>query len=97
MYCPNTGQQILDGIDRKQVLNANVLDYLLANPDFIPKEWESHGTVQFIGTIYRSGLGRFDGLRYREIVFIDGKWIEDHHSIYLYEDMYGVQPFAVKA
>lgn len=93
-YCPNTGQQILDGIEKKQVLNANVLDYLLANPDLIPKEWESHRDVSFIGTIYCSDSG---SLRYRSIRFYNGKWTENDHTIYLYECLYGVQPFAVKA
>ncbi|MDE2001222.1 MAG: hypothetical protein KGI60_01480, partial [Patescibacteria group bacterium] len=36
----------------KPVLNANVLDYLLANPHLIPEEWKGKA-VFFWGTIYR--------------------------------------------
>ncbi|MFA6324741.1 MAG: hypothetical protein WCX46_00730 [Candidatus Paceibacterota bacterium] len=41
----------------KKVLNVNVLDYLLAHPDIIPKEWkkDEKGNTRFIffwGTIY---------------------------------------------
>ena len=36
------------------VLNSNVLDYLLANPHYIPEEWKAptFGMVFFWGTIY---------------------------------------------
>ncbi|MFA6604300.1 MAG: hypothetical protein WCT10_05735 [Patescibacteria group bacterium] len=50
------GDEIRKEMAYKPVLNANVLDYLLAHPEIIPKEWKS---VCFWGTIYRSGTVRF--------------------------------------
>lgn len=38
------------------VLNANVLDYLLANQHLIPEEWKGKN-VFFWGTVYRSSRG----------------------------------------
>lgn len=39
------------------VMNSNVLDYLLDNYEFIPKEWRNKD-LYFWGTIYRSPAGR---------------------------------------
>jgi hypothetical protein len=44
------------------VMNANVLDFLLANPDLIPEEWkkDEHGNTRYIffwGTVYRDRGG----------------------------------------
>lgn len=54
------------------VLNANVLDYLLANPDLIPHEWEKEDrAVFFWGTIYRNQSG------YRYVRYLHrnaGRW-----------------------
>ena len=51
------------------VLNANVLDYLLANPHLIPKEWEGK-CVFFWGTVYRAR----GNLCVRYLYWIDGEW-----------------------
>lgn len=40
----------------KPVMNANVLDYLLARPELIPKEWKGK-YIFFWGTIYRDSDG----------------------------------------
>lgn len=46
----------------KNVCNANLLEFYLANPQFIPKEWtektssNAYLRVHFWGTIYRNGL-----------------------------------------
>jgi len=40
----------------KPVMNANVLDYLLARPELIPKEWKGK-YIFFWGTIYRRSGG----------------------------------------
>ncbi|MEK7105931.1 MAG: hypothetical protein AAB895_01060, partial [Patescibacteria group bacterium] len=43
----------------KKILNANVLDYLLANQERIPADWRE-GRIFFLGTTYRdSSGGRF--------------------------------------
>lgn len=46
----------------RKVLNANVLDYLMANPEVIPEDWkkDKEGNpieVCFFGTIYRRSDG----------------------------------------
>jgi len=46
------GDKLCKALANKLVLNANVLDYLLANPHLIPEEWEGKA-VFFWGTIYR--------------------------------------------
>jgi hypothetical protein len=55
------GRDLWNVIEQKEipVLNANVLDYLIAHPHLIPKDWV-HKCVYFWGTIYyESGLGGF--------------------------------------
>lgn len=61
------------------VLNANVLDYLLEHPHLIPEDWKGK-VVYFWGTIYRGSGGRlcvrylvFGGGRWRA----DGRWLDD--------------------
>ena len=45
------GNELRKALARQPVLNANVLDYLLAHPHFIPEEWKGR-VVFFWGTIY---------------------------------------------
>lgn len=52
-------------------LNGNILDYLLANSQLIPKKWKSK-TVFFYGTFYRSIIG---SLYVRCLKRDDNKWI----------------------
>ncbi|MEK7649545.1 MAG: hypothetical protein AAB367_01085 [Patescibacteria group bacterium] len=53
------------------VLNANVLDYLLANQHLIPEEWKEKGkAVFFWGTIYRC----LDGHLYVRYLCFNGRW-----------------------
>lgn len=52
------------------VLNANVLDYLLANPHLIPEEWKGK-CVFFWGTVYR---GRGGDLCVRCLYWSGGGW-----------------------
>lgn len=55
---PYAGWQLEDELKDKPVLNANVLDYLLAHPDLIPEDWKGK-RVYFWGTIYQvEGFGR---------------------------------------
>jgi len=50
------GNKLREELKGKKVLNANVLDYLLANPKVIPKEWNGKA-IFFWGTIYRDSDG----------------------------------------
>jgi len=58
-----------------QVLNINVLDFLLANKDQIPDEWKGKN-IFFLGTIFNEKGGR-QSVCYLEW---DGSdWVSDHH------------------
>jgi hypothetical protein len=51
------GNDLRKELANQPVLNANVLDYLLAHPELIPEEWKGKA-VFFWGTIYRRSDGR---------------------------------------
>jgi hypothetical protein len=51
------GNDLRKELKDKEVLNANVLDYLLAHPELIPDAWKDKA-VFFWGTIYRRSDGR---------------------------------------
>ena len=51
------GNKLRKELANKDVLNANVLDYLLAHPELIPEEWKGK-LIFFWGTIYRDSDGR---------------------------------------
>lgn len=46
------GHDLREELADKPVMNANVLDYLLAHPELIPESWKGK-TIFFWGTIYR--------------------------------------------
>ncbi len=50
--CRYEGHKLRKRLEGEPVLNANVLEYLLENPHFIPVEWKSRH-VFFWGTIYK--------------------------------------------
>jgi len=50
------GEDLQKDLENKQVLNANVLDFLLKNPHLIPEDWKGKA-VFFWGTIYRDSNG----------------------------------------
>ncbi len=50
------GNKLREELKGKSVLNANVLDFLLANPLLIPEEWKGKA-VFFWGTVYRNADG----------------------------------------
>lgn len=63
----------------KPVMNANVLDYLLAHPELIPEEWKGK-YIFFWGTIYRYS----DGCLFVRCLYWDGSewywyycWLDD--------------------
>jgi hypothetical protein len=53
------GRDLRKYLSNKQVMNANVLDYLLAHPELIPEEWKGK-YVFFWGTVYRGPAGFLD-------------------------------------
>ncbi len=46
------GDELRKELENKHVLNANVLDYLLAHPELIPEGWKDK-MIYFWGTVYR--------------------------------------------
>lgn len=68
------GNKLRKELVDKFVLNANVLDYLLAHPDLIPGDWR--GTAIFFwGTIYGDSFSN----RYVRCLRWDGRrWGQDH-------------------
>ena len=64
------GHELRKDLAKKPVMNANVLDYLLANPHLIPEEWKDK-SVFFWGTIYRNAVG---DLCVRSLYWGGGTW-----------------------
>ena len=50
------GNDLREELSGKKILNANILDYLLAHPELIPEEWKVK-PIFFWGTIYRLLIG----------------------------------------
>ena len=50
------GNKLRKELESQPVLNANLLDYLLAHPELIPEEWKGKYTF-FWGTVYRYSGG----------------------------------------
>ena len=84
------GNKLRKALAKKPVLNANVLDHLLANPHLIPEEWKGKA-VFFWGTIFR----RRDGDLYVRALFWNGGW--DWFFHWLADDWDGYDPAAVSA
>lgn len=51
-----TGHELREELKGIPVYNANLLDYLLNNPELIPNEWKGK-VVEFWGTIFRDSNG----------------------------------------
>ena len=71
------GNKLRQELADKPVLNANVLDYLLAHPHLIPEEWkrDEKGCVRgilFLGTTYRGPSNR---LFVRLLYWNNREWI----------------------
>lgn len=64
------GHKLRKELANQPVLNANVLDFLHAHPELIPKEWKGK-RVYFWGTIYSDSLGI---LYVRCLYFREGRW-----------------------
>jgi hypothetical protein len=67
------GNKLRAELASEPVLNANVLDHLLAHPELIPEEWKGKA-IFFWGTIYRCSDGR---LCVRYLYWRDGRWYCD--------------------
>lgn len=83
------GDDLRQKIEHKDVLNACVLDYLLAHPEFIPNEWKGM-RVFFWGTIYRNSAG---SLIVRYLSWNGDKWYWDRR--YTTSDWNSGNPAAV--
>ena len=70
------GHELRKELADKRVMNANELDFLLANPDLIPEGWkiDEDGSTRYIffwGTVYRHS----DGFLYVRCLYWDGgRW-----------------------
>ena len=64
------GHDLRKELENQPVMNANVLDYLLAHPDLIPESWKGK-VVFFWGTIYR---GADDDLYVRFLGWLGSRW-----------------------
>lgn len=85
------GNKLRKELDNQLVLNANVLDYLLAHPELIPEEWKGK-YIFFWGTIYRDSGG---DLYVRCLSWGGSKW--DWHCNWLDNDFDSGHPAAVCA
>ena len=85
------GNTLRERLKGKPVLNANVLDYLLAHPELIPEDWKGK-YVFFWGTIYRNSGGN---LCVRYLYWRDGWWAWGRN--WLDRDFNGYRPAALRA
>ena len=67
-----SGYDLQKELAAKKVLNANVLDYLLAHQHLIPESWKGKA-VFFWGTIYRDASGNLY-VRYLYWIGVRGVW-----------------------
>ena len=91
------GNKLRKELAKKPVFNANVLDYLYANPHLIPEEWkkDEQGNTRYIffwGTIYRDSSGN---LYVRFLYWGGGGW--DWLCYWLGNDWDDDDPAAVPA
>lgn len=89
------GHELRKELDGKPVLNACILDFLMANQGFIPEDWKKDDAgntiyIFFWGTIFRDSYGH---LFVRDFCFLDGKWQQYCH--WLNSDWYGHSPAAL--
>ena len=85
------GNKLRKELAGKPVLNANVLDYLLAHPELIPEDWKGK-YVFFWGTVYRDSDGN---LCVRFLYWIVGRW--SWGNGWLDDGWYGDYPAALHA
>lgn len=84
------GNELRKRLENEPVLNANTLDYLLANPDLIPDEWKGR-YIFFWGTIYRNSVGDLcvrglfwrSGRWYWSSIWLGSAWLSDNPAAVL--------------
>ena len=86
-----SGTELQKKLQDKPVLNANILDYLLAHPELIPEEWKGK-CVFFWGTIYHNSS---DGLYIRYLWWDGRRW--HWHCSWLVNDFHFHSPALVRA
>lgn len=85
------GHDLRKDLAGKPVLNACLLDYLLAHPHLIPEEWKGKA-IFFWGTIYRDSGG---GLFVRYLYWRGGQWQSSYVWLdFVWHDFY---PAALRA
>ena len=83
------GNKLREELGDKPVLNANLLDWYLANPSLIPEDWRRR-VVFFWGTIYRDS----DGLLFvRDLYWNGNQWRWD--VSWLGSDWFSCNPVAI--
>ena len=85
------GKKLRQKLKSKGVYNANLLDFLLAHPELIPKKWKGK-FIFFWGTIYRDSSGY---LCVRCLRWDGDRWGWDYY--WLVNDFSGVSPAVVSA
>lgn len=85
------GNKLRKELEGKPVLNANVLDYLLAHPELIPDSWKGK-RIYFWGTIFRHSDGN---LCVRSLHWYGCQW--NWLDFWLDDDWNGYEPAAVLA
>lgn len=85
------GDKLRQELVGKPVLNACVLDYLLANSHLIPEEWKGKA-VFFWGTIYRLSGGY---LYVRYLYWLGDRWFWSYYWLDI--DWYDNYPSALRA
>jgi hypothetical protein len=91
------GHKLRKELQGKPVLNANLLDYLLAHPELIPEDWkkDENGNTRYIffwGTVYRNRVGN---LFVRYLYWLGDRW--DWSYRWLGSDWSGRSPVALRA
>lgn len=86
-----TGNDLRKELSSMPVLNANILDFLLKNPQLIPESWKT-GYTYFWGTIYRYSDG---SLCVRCLDWGAGQW--QAYCTWLDGGWYGQNPAALLA
>lgn len=85
------GNELWKALEKQPVLNACVLDHLIAKPHLIPEEWKG-GAVFFWGTIYHNPDGL---LCVRYLLWYRDSWISNFYWLAYTWD--GNDPAAVDA
>jgi len=75
----------------KRPLNANVLDWLLAHPEHIPKDWKGKRVV-FWGTVYSDALG---GEHIRGLQWLNEQWVSDESCVAYWNHLGSLEPAAI--